>query len=347
VGERGAGQVQTGSGDGDGERKSDGQPRRGGRGEHGHFAEEVAGTRRGRRTRPPDWTEELEGDQARGPTVLHLDSKCGSHRRQTRRMLLFFLSDIPGSGKSCQMQKLSAHDAMRSHGCNWCRRCPAPRSTPKQRVAPPSTSAVAIARPRPAPASSAPPAAIVHPPSRSGSPLLIRATPLRCTPPCRLIHFPLLWHPRAHAIPPPTPTMAAFIGAFPPVGAASLSATRGGSAFVCARPAPVVAATPAKARWTMMPIGVPKVAYRVPGAPSADWVDIYNRLYRERIIFLGQEIDDEVGGGGVVGVSCGCNGGGCLMVFLARDARPSQVGVLLEPWCASHVVVGHVCSPGY
>jgi hypothetical protein len=37
----------------------------------------------------------------------------------------------------------------------------------------------------------------------------------------------------------------------------------------------------------MMPIGVPKVAYRVPGSGSADWVDIYNRLYRERIIFLG------------------------------------------------------------
>ena len=44
----------------------------------------------------------------------------------------------------------------------------------------------------------------------------------------------------------------------------------------------------------MMPIGVPKVAYKVPGAQSADWVDIYNRLYRERIIFLAQEIDDEI-----------------------------------------------------
>lgn len=44
----------------------------------------------------------------------------------------------------------------------------------------------------------------------------------------------------------------------------------------------------------MMPIGVPKVLFRVPGAPQADWVDIYNRLYRERIIFLGQEIDDEI-----------------------------------------------------
>ena len=45
---------------------------------------------------------------------------------------------------------------------------------------------------------------------------------------------------------------------------------------------------------TMMPIGVPKVAYRVPGSQQADWVDIYNRLYRERIIFLGSEIDDEL-----------------------------------------------------
>ena len=45
---------------------------------------------------------------------------------------------------------------------------------------------------------------------------------------------------------------------------------------------------------TMMPIGVPKVAYRVPGSQQADWVDIYNRLYRERIIFLGAEIDDEL-----------------------------------------------------
>merc|ERR1711966_573537 len=44
----------------------------------------------------------------------------------------------------------------------------------------------------------------------------------------------------------------------------------------------------------MMPIGVPKVACRVPGGMGADWVDIYNRLYRERIIFLGAEIDDEL-----------------------------------------------------
>lgn len=58
----------------------------------------------------------------------------------------------------------------------------------------------------------------------------------------------------------------------------------------------------------MMPIGVPKVAYRVPGSSSADWVDIYNRLYRERIIFLGQEIDDDYANQ-IIGV---------LLVSLAR-----------------------------
>jgi len=45
---------------------------------------------------------------------------------------------------------------------------------------------------------------------------------------------------------------------------------------------------------TMMPIGVPKVAYRVPGAQQADWVDLYNRLYRERILFVGQQIADDL-----------------------------------------------------
>ena len=33
-----------------------------------------------------------------------------------------------------------------------------------------------------------------------------------------------------------------------------------------------------------------QVAYKVPGAMQADWVDLYNRLYRERILFLGQQV---------------------------------------------------------
>ncbi len=43
-----------------------------------------------------------------------------------------------------------------------------------------------------------------------------------------------------------------------------------------------------------MPIGVPKVPYRMPGSPYTDWISIYDRLYRERIIFIGREIDDEL-----------------------------------------------------
>jgi ATP-dependent Clp protease protease subunit len=29
-----------------------------------------------------------------------------------------------------------------------------------------------------------------------------------------------------------------------------------------------------------MPIGVPKVPFRLPGEPAAQWVDLYNRLYQ-------------------------------------------------------------------
>ncbi|GBG71526.1 hypothetical protein CBR_g8944 [Chara braunii] len=46
---------------------------------------------------------------------------------------------------------------------------------------------------------------------------------------------------------------------------------------------------------TMMPIGTPKVPYRTPGEGGWQWVDIWNVLYRERIIFVGQYIDEEFG----------------------------------------------------
>lgn len=41
-----------------------------------------------------------------------------------------------------------------------------------------------------------------------------------------------------------------------------------------------------------MPIGVPRVPYQMPGQPYSDWVSIYDRLYRERIIFLGRGVND-------------------------------------------------------
>jgi ATP-dependent Clp protease, protease subunit len=43
-----------------------------------------------------------------------------------------------------------------------------------------------------------------------------------------------------------------------------------------------------------MPIGVPKVPYRLPGGQQTQWIDIYNRLFLERIIFLGREVDDDI-----------------------------------------------------
>ena len=41
-----------------------------------------------------------------------------------------------------------------------------------------------------------------------------------------------------------------------------------------------------------MPIGVPRVPYQLPGQAYSDWVNIYDRLYRERIIFLGRGVTD-------------------------------------------------------
>ena len=43
-----------------------------------------------------------------------------------------------------------------------------------------------------------------------------------------------------------------------------------------------------------MPIGVPKVPYRLPGEEDASYIDIYNLLYRERILFLAQAVNDEI-----------------------------------------------------
>ena len=41
-----------------------------------------------------------------------------------------------------------------------------------------------------------------------------------------------------------------------------------------------------------MPIGTPKVPYQMPGQQYSDWINIYDRLYRERIIFLGEGVND-------------------------------------------------------
>ncbi|XP_078445840.1 CLP protease proteolytic subunit 2 [Wolffia australiana] len=49
----------------------------------------------------------------------------------------------------------------------------------------------------------------------------------------------------------------------------------------------------ARGRISMMPIGTPRVPYRTPGEGTWQWVDLWNALYRERVIFIGQNIDEE------------------------------------------------------
>lgn len=46
---------------------------------------------------------------------------------------------------------------------------------------------------------------------------------------------------------------------------------------------------------TCMPIGVPKVPYKTPNEAGWQWVDIWNCMYRERIVWVGQTIDEELG----------------------------------------------------
>jgi ATP-dependent Clp protease protease subunit len=43
-----------------------------------------------------------------------------------------------------------------------------------------------------------------------------------------------------------------------------------------------------------MPIGVPSVPYRLAGSSYEQWISLYERLFRERIIFLSEEVDDAI-----------------------------------------------------
>ncbi|KAI4327061.1 hypothetical protein L6164_019563 [Bauhinia variegata] len=50
---------------------------------------------------------------------------------------------------------------------------------------------------------------------------------------------------------------------------------------------------PARAQIQMMAIGTPRVPYRTLGEGTWQWVDLWNALYRERVIIIGQELDEE------------------------------------------------------
>jgi len=44
----------------------------------------------------------------------------------------------------------------------------------------------------------------------------------------------------------------------------------------------------------MMPSSTPRVPFKYPGMETPQWIDIYNRMYRERIMFLNQPISDNL-----------------------------------------------------
>ena len=43
-----------------------------------------------------------------------------------------------------------------------------------------------------------------------------------------------------------------------------------------------------------MPIGLPKVAYRLPNDSEYLWIDLYAQLHRRRLLFLGDILDDDL-----------------------------------------------------
>uniref|UniRef100_UPI0030E49067 clp protease proteolytic subunit n=1 Tax=Ceratocephala orthoceras TaxID=286838 RepID=UPI0030E49067 len=62
-----------------------------------------------------------------------------------------------------------------------------------------------------------------------------------------------------------------------------------------------------------MPIGVPRVCFRLPGDEEETWIDIYNRLYRQRIFFVGKRIDSMLAGQI-----------GCMFVYLNIDDKTME-----------------------
>nr|QJQ26746.1 clp protease proteolytic subunit [Croton laevigatus] len=67
-----------------------------------------------------------------------------------------------------------------------------------------------------------------------------------------------------------------------------------------------------------MPIGVPKVPFRYPGEDDAIWVDV-NRLYRERFLFLGQDVESEISNQ-LIG----------LMVFLSIESQKKDLYLFIN-----------------
>nr|YP_009767446.1 ClpP [Hedysarum semenovii]QIS98064.1 ClpP [Hedysarum semenovii]UWV18529.1 ClpP [Hedysarum semenovii] len=68
-----------------------------------------------------------------------------------------------------------------------------------------------------------------------------------------------------------------------------------------------------------MPVGVPKVSYLINGEEEESWVELYHAVYRSRVLFIGQEITDEISN-----QICG------MMVFLNIENQKKKIVLLLN-----------------
>nr|YP_009740282.1 Clp protease proteolytic subunit [Rhizophora x lamarckii]QGX43611.1 clp protease proteolytic subunit [Rhizophora mucronata]QIC55047.1 Clp protease proteolytic subunit [Rhizophora x lamarckii] len=68
-----------------------------------------------------------------------------------------------------------------------------------------------------------------------------------------------------------------------------------------------------------MPIGVPKVPFKNPGEDDSIWIDIYNRLYRERLLFLGQDVDSQISNQLIA-----------LMVYLSMESETKDLYLFIN-----------------
>jgi len=68
-----------------------------------------------------------------------------------------------------------------------------------------------------------------------------------------------------------------------------------------------------------MPVGVPQVPFLLPDDEDASWVELYNRLYEQRLLFLGQEINSEVSNQ-LVG----------LMIYLSMHNKEKEVHLFIN-----------------
>ena len=176
-------------------------------------------------------------------------------------------------------------------------RCvPRPTSAPTFPATPPTR---ADRRARPHTPRARPPPPPTRRTAKKGSRRRFHIPPRHPSPPLTLPH---VLHPPRHAR--KTPASAPVKGGY---GLASFSGLKAAPSELSKRSVTlgdkVTASLSAAGRSgkgsrsvaTMMPIGVPRVPYKTPNENSWQWVDIWNCLYRERIVWIGQTIDEELG----------------------------------------------------